>query len=203
MAGPRTAATRALAAVALAAVALAALAGVAAPGAAAAGNKAASAEHQLDALGDLLAQFAQKGPPLMSGDGLVSRGRPLLPSPSRPRFPPGSPEADGPSKFKKFVDRAAAPCQDEGTCGAAATTLLGGLLVEDAEGKPDPFRTLAGLAKEAFGSGELPEMPQQYVKKAAAFFDELPDTAKARIVKAAKAMGKEVKVDDLPWMKQD
>ena len=37
----------------------------------------------------------------------------------------------------------------------------------------------------------------------AAFFDELPDTAKARIVKAAKAMGKEVKIDDLPWMKED
>ena len=106
-------------------------------------------------------------------------------------------------KFKKFVDRAAAPCQDVGTCGAAATTLLGGDLVEDGEGRPDPFRTLAGLAKEAFGSGQLPEMPQKYVKQAAAFFDELPDTAKARIVKAAKAMGKEVKIDDLRWMKED
>ena len=70
------------------------------------------------------------------------------------------------------MDRAAAPCQDEGTCGAAATTLLGGDLVEDGEGRPDPFRTLAGLAKEAFGSGQLPEMPQKYVKQAAAFFDE-------------------------------
>ena len=67
MASPRTAMTRTRAAAALAAVAVA-LAGVAAPGAAAAAGSTAST----DRLADLFPRFAEEGPPLMSGDGLVS-----------------------------------------------------------------------------------------------------------------------------------